>query len=353
LEQHPLAKVYRVPRPAGSFLLGEFPLALQGRRIARKVVNGWQGAQVVVNGGNCIWPGINWAHYVHHAWPAPQTKAPWLYRIKAAFADGWARWTERAALQRARLVITNSERTSREIVEHFGVDPQLVHTVYLGADPQWGPVTAEEQALSRKALQITESRVVAAFVGGLGYDQRKGFDLLFRAWERLCGRPDWDADLLVAGGGPALPKWRTAILESGLSERIRLMGFSDQVKSVLAAADLLVSPTRYEAYGLNVQEAICRGIPAMVSASAGVAERYESEFAPMLIPDPENVDDLVERLLSWRSKKEEWKARFEPFGDRLRSRSWRDTAVDIVSIAQKQERRLGEPGHLSELAASH
>jgi glycosyltransferase involved in cell wall biosynthesis len=147
--------------------------------------------------------------------------------------------------------------------------------------------------------------------------------------------------------------WRTAILNSRLSERIRLLGFSDQVKSVLAASDLLVSPVRYEAYGLNVQEAICRGIPAMVSASAGVAERYESEFMPMLIPDPENVNDLVERLLSWRSKKEEWKARFQPFSNRLRSRSWRDTAVDIVTIVQNQERRLGERGYLPELAASH
>jgi glycosyltransferase involved in cell wall biosynthesis len=353
LAQHPLAKVYLIPRPAGSFLLGEFPLAFQGRRIARRVVKRWPRAQVVVNGGNCIWPGINWAHYVHHAWPAPQNRAPWLYRIKTALADRWARRTERAAFQQARLVISNSERTSREIVEHFRVDPQRVHTVYLGADPKWGPVTAEERARSRQALQVAESRLVAAFVGGLGFDHRKGFDVLFQAWERLCARPDWDADLLVAGGGPALPMWRTAILNSRLSERIRLLGFSDQVKSVLAASDLLVSPVRYEAYGLNVQEAICRGIPAMVSASAGVAERYESEFMPMLIPDPENVNDLVERLLSWRSKKEEWKARFQPFSNRLRSRSWRDTAVDIVTIVQNQERRLGERGYLPELAASH
>jgi glycosyltransferase involved in cell wall biosynthesis len=141
-------------------------------------------------------------------------------------------------------------------------------------------------------------------------------------------------DLLVAGGGPAMPMWRTRIQESGLSERIRMLGFSDQIRSLLAAADLLVSPVRYEAYGLNVQEAICRGIPALVSASAGVAERYEPGLTPMLLPDPENVDDLMERLLVWRSKKEEWRARFEPLSNRLRSRSWHDTAADFVSIVE-------------------
>ena len=37
---------------------------------------------------------------------------------------------------------------------------------------------------------------------------------------------------------------------------------------------VLVSAPRHEAYGLNVQEAHCRGLPDLVSASAGVAERY-------------------------------------------------------------------------------
>lgn len=91
----------------------------------------------------------------------------------------------------------------------------------------------------------------------------------------------------------------------------------------------------YEAYGVNVQEAICRGIPAMVTASAGVAERYPPELAPMLIPDPEDPRSLVERLLAWRASKDEWRERFQPLSERLRSRSWRDTAVDIVSIASR------------------
>jgi glycosyltransferase involved in cell wall biosynthesis len=334
LEKHPLAEVRLVHRPARSFTLGGFQLAFWGRRTARRVLKKWPQAQVVVNGANCVWPGINWAHYIHHAWAAsPPNSTPWLLRIIRALAGNRERRKERLAFQRAHLVITNSQRTSREVIEHFGVDKSRVHTVYLGADPDWGVVTPAERAASRQSFLIAEPRSVAAFVGALGYDNRKGFDVLFRAWKELCAKPDWDVDLLVAGAGPALPMWRTSILQAGLGDRIRLLGFSDQVKSVLAAADVLVSPVRYEAYGLNVQEAICRGIPAMVSASAGVAERYESDFGPMLIPNPEDASSLVDRLLAWRPKKEEWKVRFQPLGDRLRSRSWRDTAVEIVSIA--------------------
>ena len=334
LAKHPLAEVRLVPLPLGSYMLGQFPLGFHGRRTARRILKKLPRAQVVVNGGNCIWPGINWAHYIHQAWPAaPPSGAPWLFRMKGVLSGSLDRKNERAAFQCARLVITNSERTSREVIEYFGVDRSRVHTVYLGTDPDWVLVTGAERAASRRSLEIPESRAVALFVGALGYDNRKGFDVLFRAWKELCTRSDWDVDLLVAGTGPALPMWRTSIQQAGLGGRIRLLGFSDQVKSVLAAADVLVSPVRYESYGLNVQEAICRGIPAMVSASAGVAEHYESDFAPMLIPDPEDTGNLVQRLLAWRMRMEEWKARFQPFGDRLRSRSWRDTAVDIVSIA--------------------
>jgi glycosyltransferase involved in cell wall biosynthesis len=335
IERHPLAKVHLVARPGQSFFLGEFALAAQGRKVARQVLRKHPSAQVVVNGGNCVWPGINWAHYVHRAWSGPK-RGPFAYRMKDAVAANRARRTEKAAFEQARLIISNSKRTTQELVKYFRVDPERVHTVYLGADPAWGPISAEERSASRKLLQVPESRSLAVFVGGLGYDDRKGFDVLFHAWEKLCARPDWDVDLMVAGTGPAAPEWQAKVKQAQLENRVRLLGFTDQVKSVLAAADLLVSPVRYESYGLNVQEAICRGVPAMVSAWAGVAEQYDAGFRPLLLPDPENVPDLVERLLVWRSNQEQWRARFQPFGDRLRSRSWRDTAADFVSIVENE-----------------
>jgi glycosyltransferase involved in cell wall biosynthesis len=346
LAKHPLATVHLVPLPAKSFYLGEFALAARGRKVARQVIREHPSAQVVSNGGNCVWPGINWAHYVHRAWSGPK-RGPFAYRLKAALAARRARRTEKAAFQRAKLIISNSKRTTNELVKYFGVDSNRVHTVYLGSDPGWGPISSQERAASRELLQVAMERTLAVFVGALGYDERKGFDVLFRAWEMLCTRADWDVDLMVAGGGPTAPAWQAKVKQSGLENRIRLLGFTDQVKSVLAAADLLISPVRYESYGLNVQEAICRGVPAMVSASAGVAEQYEAGFAPLLIPDPEDAGDLVQRLLAWRSNKEQWKARFQPFGDRLRNRTWRDTAADFVSIVENE--RPAEGTHLLRL----
>ena len=87
-----------------------------------------------------------------------------------------------------------------------------------------------------------------------------------------------------------------------------MLGHTDRVHDVLAASDLLVSPVRYEPYGLNVQEALCCGIPAMVSATAGVAERYTADLRDLLIPEPTDVDGLVARMLGWRSSDEQLEA---------------------------------------------
>jgi len=335
LSRHPLVTAHHVPRPAGSYFLGGPLLDLRGRVVARRVTKQYPLATVVVNGGNCLWPGINWVHYVHHAWNGRAAGAPTWFAMKDA-AESWlARKHEKLAFEKARLLITNSNLTSRHLGEHFGVDRNRTHTVYLGAESEWGIVTPEERAASRQWLGLSPSRPVATFVGALGYDHRKGFDVLLKAWRSLCGRPEWDVDLLVAGSGNALPLWQQKVAEFRLGERVRLLGFSTDVKRVLAAADLLVSPVRYEAYGLNVQEAICRGIPALVSCSAGVAERYPSGFSRMLLPNPEDAADLEGRLLSWRRDMNHWKALFDAFGEQLRLQSWHRMAQQFVALVER------------------
>src|SRR5207244_3761973 len=100
-----------------------------------------------------------------------------------------------------------------------------------------------------------------------------------------------------------------------------------------AAADLLVSPVRYESYGLNVQEALCRGVPAIVSANAGIAERYPSCLRDLLLPDPEDADDLVFRMLMWRSGSDYWRNRVMEFAKELRIYCWPQMAERLYSLA--------------------
>lgn len=347
--KQPEVTVHIVPRPAGSFLLGEWRLERRGQQVARDISARWPGTRVLVNGGNCNWRDINWVHCVHHAWGPYDRSAPVWFRVKNQLTKSWARRRERSTIGGARVVFANSERTRRDLVNYLGVAQSHTHVVYLGTDPAWGPATFEERAAARAWLGMSTERPLVIFVGALGHDQTKGFVTLWSAWRTLCARPDWDADLIVAGGGGGVATWQARITQAALGGRVRLLGFTDRVADLLAAADLLVSPARYEAYGLNVQEAICRGVPALVSGCAGVAEQYTPDLAEMILADPEDVGDLAARLFRWRSNIDYWKDRFLPLGNALRSYTWADMARRIVSIVESSE-TLSDPKRYSKIS---
>ena len=334
LAKHPNITVHKVRLPGGSFLFGQPFLNARGRKVATDLMAQNSGTTVLVNGDNCRWPGINWIHYVHHAWTPKSEGGPIWFRIKQKVARAMARSGEKSAARTSRLFISNSERTTRDLTEKLRIDPSQVHTVYLGAEADWGLVTPEERAASRASLGLDPKQPLAVFVGTLLLDNRKGFDTLFEAWKTLCQSKDWDVNLLVLGGGNGVPLYRARVIQSGLEQRVRMQGFSENIREGLAAADLLVSPVRYEPYGLNVQEAICRGIPSIVSACAGVAEKYGPEVSELLLSDPENVQELVDLLKRWRSNRELWAERFRHLGTELRAYGWQDMARRIVAIVE-------------------
>lgn len=322
------AKVELVRRPLGKHILGEPFLARGGRRAA--ATN--PAAVAVVNGGNCVLPGaVNWVHYVHAAF-APNPPPGRLRRAFAAFKRKKALREERDAVRAARVVIANSELTKRHVVELLGVAADRVRVVYYGTDPAKFPaVTPAERAESRAALGWGDSPW-AVYVGSMG-DRRKGFDTLYDAWKLLCESPAFDANLAVVGRGAELAAWQGRAAADGLGERIRFLGFRSDVPAILAAADVLVHPARYEAYGLGVHEALCRGLPAIVTADAGVAEKYPPELHDLLLPTSGDPAALADRLRDWRGKLESYPARMIPFADGLRSRTWDDMAADFAAAA--------------------
>jgi glycosyltransferase involved in cell wall biosynthesis len=325
---------HHVPRPAESDFLGSMMLHRRGRAVAEQVLSKHPLVRVVSNGGCCDWPDINWVHYVHAAWHPAGRGAPLWFQGKAAIAGRSAGRMELQALRAARLVICNSFKTRDELINRLGISPERIETVYYGCDPVWKPPSARERAAARHWLGQPEHRPLAVFVGGFGFDQRKGFDTLWTAWKLLCNSSDWDVDLVAAGGGNSLRNWQARTAAAGLQERLRFLGFTDRVFDVLAAADLFVSPVRYEAYGLNVQEAICRGVPAVVSAVAGVAERYTPDVSAMVLPDPDDAHALAQLLLRWRKHLGIWRSRFRLLSESLRKHSWQDMAGQLLALAE-------------------
>lgn len=322
-------RVRAVPRPFGSHLLG-FPLLT--RAAAREMAA--RGGVGLANGGNFAGTAA-WLHYVHAAY-RPRVEGQPPRRVVQHVAAARARREERRVVGRARVLVANSALTARHAVELLGADPAAVHVVYYGADSvRFRPPTREERAHARRALGVRGGEPVLAFVGALG-DRRKGFDTLFDAFVRLVrGDPAWDATLLVAGAGGELEPWRRRARAEGVEGRIRFLGFQPDVLPVLHASDALVAPTRYEAYGLAVQEALCTGLPALVTRAAGVAERIPPPLDALLPIDPDDAEALARRLRLWRSGLERHRSDALALSATLRGWTWDDMAARIMDIVEK------------------
>lgn len=317
---------HRAAKPANSYFLGGPFLDRLGRHWAERLRR--RSGSVLVNGGNCLVGHVNWVHYVHAAY-RPKNRRGLLGRTRSHWQARLDRSRETVALRNAALVISNSERTRRDLIERLQVPTERVVVIYYGSDPAaFRPVRLDERLELRRRLGWDVQRPAVLFIGALG-DGRKGFDSLFRAWEILCGSPSWDADLIVVGAGADVAHWRRRSLAAGLGQRVRFLGFRRDVPDLVRAADALVAPSRYEAYGLAAHEALCCELPALVSARAGVAERYPAELQQLLIRDPDNAEDVACRLQAWRADGHAWRPSLAAFAARLRTWTWDDMAARI------------------------
>lgn len=162
----------------------------------------------------------------------------------------------KTATARARAT-TCCSHAEREELEAIGASGELV-VIHNGIDPT-PPADPNARAMARRALSLSESEVVAVFVGEL--EERKGPLLAARAAQRA------GVTLLVAGTGPLEEPMRAQE-----DEHVRVLGFRRDVPELLAAADIFVMPSEREGISFAVLEAMGASLAMVVSDGPGNPE---------------------------------------------------------------------------------
>lgn len=121
---------------------------------------------------------------------------------------------------------------------------------------------------------------------------RKGVDLLLDALFPLFGRYG-HFQLRVVGDGEMTGELRARALDAGVGDRVIFSGVvsSADILSVIAHSDLLVLPSRWDGWGMVVNEALSVGVPAVVSSSCGAADLIENGVNGFVFKS-ENVENL-------------------------------------------------------------
>jgi glycosyltransferase involved in cell wall biosynthesis len=195
----------------------------------------------------------------------------------------YARW-QRAALpriaKRARVVITVSEFSRRELLELLGVD---AHVVPGGVDPRFLPTA--DPAPAKAALGLTRPYVLTV----ASQTARKNLDSL----DALCRRLGSEGMELVAAVGDR-PQFRSGGAGGGGPARPLGHVPDAYLPGLYAGASAFVLPSWHEGFGLTCLEAMACGVP-VVAANAGALPETCGEAARYA--DPGNPEAIATQVL--------------------------------------------------------
>lgn len=154
-----------------------------------------------------------------------------------------------------------------------------------------------DRGAARRGLGISAVDRVVAIVGSL--HRRKGHEVLLRALAQLFGERGSVPLVLAAGDGPEREALASLASELGVAPRVRWLGRCEDVRPVLAAADVVASPSLAEGLGVATIEALAAGRAVVASAVGGLRELVRDGEEGLLVPaaDPAALATALARLL--------------------------------------------------------
>jgi glycosyltransferase involved in cell wall biosynthesis len=184
-------------------------------------------------------------------------------------------------LQGADAVIANSDALHADCLG-LGVSPERLCVIPNGVDLSL--FVPADKAESKRALRRDPARPVLLYCGNLR--EVKGVDLLARALPALCEqRPA--LDVILVGSGELRPQLERELAELIGRGRVTLTGALPQpeVARYMQAADLLVVPSRSEARGNVILEALATRTPVAAARVGGIPELLRDTHGRLFEPN--------------------------------------------------------------------
>jgi len=190
----------------------------------------------------------------------------------------------------ADAVITCSRTMRAEVQTLFGVGSAYV--VANGIEPaEW---LQPEFETARIRAENADAHPLLAYTGRVEWE--KGLQTLISAMPALrLEHPG--VRLLVAGRGSYLDDVQRQAANLGLDGCVRFLGWvsEEDLRAIVAAADLAIAPSLYEPFGLVALEAAAMGTPLVVSRSGGLAE-FAGDDARALTFTPGDASSLEQAV---------------------------------------------------------
>jgi glycosyltransferase involved in cell wall biosynthesis len=200
----------------------------------------------------------------------------------------------RLTLRRTARVSAVSQAVADALRTQAIFPPEIVNVIPNGID-------IDRFASGRKSAHRKDSKLRVGTIGHLA--PIKGHDDFIRAAAMVCSKRA-DVEFIIAGEdksrtGENRRSLEGLIDELGLQQRVHMVGWIDDIATLLPTFDLFVSPSRAEPFGLSIVEAMAAGVPVIATASEGAREILEPNQTGRLVPigDVEAMAKEITELL--------------------------------------------------------
>ena len=201
-------------------------------------------------------------------------------------------------------------------VSHLGADFFTRLGAASSAIYPFGYFRAAPQAVDNAAPQAGRAELI--YVGQ--FVPRKGLDILLDALQPLWSQHP-DLSLALVGTGSEEAALRSRVSAAGLEARIRFEGSlpAASIPARMAQAAALVLPSRWDGWGLVVNEALSVGTPVLVSDRCGVADLISPGVNGWVFrsEDPDSLRGAVQALLAQRAEWPRLRAAAQATGARI------------------------------------
>jgi glycosyltransferase involved in cell wall biosynthesis len=228
----------------------------------------------------------------------------------------------------ARMILTPSESTRRDVVRLLRVDPGRVRVIPYAASPTFRPMAAAPESLD--ALGVRTPYFL--YVGTL--EPRKNLARALRAFASVAGALPQCRFVIAGQRGWRYAEVLRAAEHPALRGRVDFLGYlpEERLPVLYAHALALVYPSLYEGFGLPVVEAMACGTPVLTSRSSSLAEIGEGAA---LLADPTDEKALADGLHALATDAG-LREKLRGLGlERARAFSWERTGRETVAAYQE------------------
>lgn len=237
-----------------------------------------------------------------------------------------------------RAVVCLSEGDAADLRETYGpIGPRIV-VIPNGVDlERFRPPTPDERRAARADLKLGTEERVAVFVGH--EFSRKGLSFAIRGLEHA----PTVLLLIIGGNDDIIAAAHEEAKEHGVGDRVLFLGPRSNLRPFLAASDMFVFPSAYEANALVVLEALASGLP-VIATPVGFAPEViaDGENGFLVDRDPRGVGERMAQLADLDD------AELAAFGRRARATAerygWSSVARRYLELAEELGTERSEGG---------